>query len=148
MNYELIFKEGIRKALEGLNDISQIPKWWKAIEYYRDSENLKGQKMKPEYVKTMWLPDKFDISPRMITAPVKSMVFRLWDRNFDIDPKIGNIKKVYLSDSYLVIENTMPFCDVEYDKTEKIPDLFFRLWSTPRGKWEKSWFTWSTVTEI
>lgn len=147
VSYETIFKDGIKKTLNDLNDINQIPVWWKTITYYRDSGNLKGKAITPESVKALELPDKFDISPRVVNSPVESMVLILWNRNFDISPDICNIKNIYLTTEELVIETTL-FFDITYDKQEKLPDLLFRLWKTPKGKWEKEWFRATTVTEI
>ncbi len=146
MNFEIIFKTGIRNALRGLNDINQIPQWGKYIDYYWDDGKLKGQKLKPEYIKLMWLPDRFDIMPRSIDEPIKCMTFCLGNRRFTIEPIAGKIQKVVLNTTALVIITTL--IDLEYDKEEKLPDLFFRLWNTSVWKWIKPWFKWSIVTEI
>lgn len=146
-SYEVIFKDGIRKALTGVNKISQIPAWGKHIDYYRDEWGLKWKKIRPESVQVLKFPDRFDISPRDITKPVASMVFHLWNRKFSISPDLGKIKDIYLTQEKLVVETTL-FFDITYDKQAKLPDLMYKLWMTPIGKWEKSWFKWTTVIEI
>lgn len=147
VSYEAILKDGVKKALTGLNSVSQIPEGGKTIDYYRDDWILKWKKLTPESVKKLNLPDKFDISPRSVTSPVPSMVFHLKDRKFDISPDRCNIKNFYLTSEALVIETTLYF-DITYDKDKKLPELFYKLWMLPAGKWEKEWFRGTTVTEI
>ncbi len=147
VSYKVIFKDGVRKTLKWLNSISKIPVWGKPIVYYRDEGNIKWKPIRAESVKAMNLPEKFDISPRSVTTPVSSMVLHLWNRKFDINPDLCNIKNLYLTSEALVIETTLLF-DIIYDKQEKLPDLLYRLWTTPKGKGEKKWFRGTTVTEI
>lgn len=146
-SYEIIFKDGIRKALKNLNAIHQIPVWGKTIEYYRDEWTLKGNKIQTESVQILKFPEKFDISPRVITSPVTSMVLHLGNRKFSITPDLGKIKNIYLTSGELVIETTL-FFDISYDKQVKLPNMLLKLWMTPAGKWEKSGFLWTTVIEI
>ena len=129
MAHEVLFKNGVRKTLKGLNSISQIPVGGQPIQYYRDT----GKPISAESVKAMNLPDKFDISPRVVNDPVSSMVFTIGNRKFDISPDLCNIKDIYLTSDALVIETTLLF-DISYDKEEKLPDLMYRLWNTPNGK--------------
>lgn len=146
--YEMIFKDGIRKALGGLNNICQIPKWWKVIEYFRDDNHptLAGKKMSPQAVKWNNLPETFDISPREFNWSLSSMNFHLGKRTFNIEPWVGKIQHVYLNSKELIIETT--FKDIVYDKEKELPRLMFKLWRTPTEKWKKEWFKWSTVTEL
>ncbi len=138
ISIEAVFKDGIRRALKGLNSISQIPTGGKPIEYYRSEGSVKGKKLRPEAVQALNLPEKFDISPRHITKPVKSMVLSLGNRRFDVDPLIGNIQSISLDAHGLFIGTTLK--NITYDKQEKLPDLMFRLWMTPKGKGVKSGF--------
>lgn len=147
VSYEGIFKDGIRKALSGINDISQIPVWGKHIDYFWGEWTLKGKKVRTESLQVMKLPEKFDISPRNITKPVSSMMFYLGNRKFSITPILWKIKNIYLTTEALVIETSI-LIDITYNKENKLPDLMFRLWMTPPGKWEKKWFKWTTVVEL
>jgi hypothetical protein len=146
ISYESIFKDGIREALKWLNNINQIPLWGKHINYYRDEGNNKAQKLREESVKTLNLPDRFDISPRHITTPVPSMIFHLGNRKFSISPLIGKINDIVMTPDWLVIETTL--LDIMYNKQDKLPNLMFRLRMTPVGKWEKPWFRGTTVVEL
>jgi len=145
--YEIIFKHGIRETLKHLNAIDQIPMWGKHIDYYRDEWTLKGKKLSPESIQSLRLPEKFDISPRVITRPVESMVLHLGNRKFSITPDLGKIKNIYLTPEELVIETTL-FIDITYDKQIKLPNMLLKLWRTPTGKGKKSGFVWTTVVEI
>lgn len=147
-SYEVIFKDGIRKALHGLNNILQIPKWWKIIEYFRDDEHasLAGKKMSQQAVKSMNLPESFDISPKEFSWSISSMNFHLGDRTFNIEPWIGKIQNIKLNSIELIIETTWK--NIVYDKDGELPRLMFKLWKTPKGKWKKEWFKGSTVKEI
>jgi hypothetical protein len=146
VSYEDIFKDGIRRALHGVNDIHQIPVWGKHIDYYRDGWTTKWKKIKKESIQNLRLPETFDISPRDITKPISSMVFHLGNRKFDISPIIGKINAIYLTPESLVIETTL--LDIIYKKQDKLPDLMFRLRMTPTSKWEKKWFKGTTVVEL
>lgn len=145
--YEAIFKEGIKEALKGINNISQIPVWGKYIDYYRDEWTLKWVKMTKESLDVLNLPESFDINPRIITKPVSSIFFCLWERKFSITPLVGKIKNMYINTEELIIETNI-FIDISYDKEIKLGDLMFKLWMTPVGKWEKKWFVWTTVIEL
>lgn len=145
-SYETIFKDGVKKTLYTLNDISQIPTGGKMIDYYRDEGKSKWQKIRPESIKAMWLPQKIDISPKNITGSVASMNLHLGSRTFNIEPWIGDIDAVILDKNALIIKTTLK--DISYDKEQNLPRLLFKLWNTPAEKWKKSGFKGSTVTEI
>ena len=147
ISYEVIFKDGMRRTIKDINSLSQIPSWGKHIEYYRDEGYLKGKKLTPESIKTLNLPQIIDINPKVITGSVSSMTFTLGNRIFDISPDLCNIKKISLTKDELVIETTL-LIDITYTKDKKLPDLMFKLWRTPKGKWEKTWFRATTVTEL
>ena len=146
-SYEMMFKDGIQKTINTIGAINQIPIWWKHITYYRDEWALKWEKLIPESIRILKLPEKFDISPRTITKPVASILFHLGERKFSIKPDIGKIKDIYLTPKELIIETTLLF-NISYDKQIRLPDLMYKLWMTPIGKWEKIWFRWTTVVEI
>jgi len=141
-SYETIFKNGIKNALHGINSINQIPLWGKHIEYYR---NEWWPKLSPESVQKLGLPTTFDIMPRNVTQPTSSMYFHLGNRKFKISLKHGKIANIYMTPEDLVIETSF-FVDITYNKETKLPDLMFRLFKTPIGKWEKPWFRWTVVT--
>ena len=146
-SYEVIFKDGIRKALDGLNDINQIPQWWKHIDYYRDIWNLEGKKLIPGSIKALKLPENFDISPKNIKKPVVSLIVSLGNRQFCITPLIGKISNIHMTPEAFVVETNI-FVDITYSKEIKLPDLMFRLWMSPETKGEKAGFRGVTVTEI
>jgi len=153
VSYKQIFKEGIKRSLVWLNTIDQIPIGGKKIVYTWISGEMKGKILAPEMIKKIWLPEKFDISPRKITGkPISSMYFILGNRKFAISPDIGQIKKISLNTQALVIEVSVLFGMVDgnilFDKQEKLPDLMYRLWVTPKGKGEKIWFKAATIIEI
>lgn len=126
---ERICKDGIRKALQTVNSIDQIPKWGKEIIYYRQEGKLKGQKLSKDSMKALHLPETFDISPRVIKDPVVSMVFHLWGRKFDIEPDVGQIKSIKLTTTALELQVGKRGVDITkvYDKQTKLPDFFWRM---------------------
>jgi hypothetical protein len=93
--------------------------------------------MSPESVKKLNLPERFDISPRKIDAPVESMYFTLGNRVFSITPDIWSIAKITLNEKALVVKISALFGivkeDIIYDKGQKLPDLMYRLRMSPKG---------------
>jgi hypothetical protein len=147
VSYEVILKNGIKKALNWMDTLSDIPTGGKRLEYYRNEWSLKGKKLSPESIKKLNLPEVIDINPRTINAPISSMTFTIGNRKFDIAPDICDIKKISLTKEALVIETTLLFV-LTYNKSKRLPDLMYRLWMCPKWKWEKEWFRATTVTEI
>ena len=133
VSYEAIFKNGIKRALSGIDELSQIPAGGKYLEYYRNEGVLKDKKLSPESVKKMNLPELMDIDPKSIDKPISSMTFIIGNRKFDISPDMCNIKKIYLTKDELVIKTTA-LIEITYNKDKKLPELMFRLWMAPKGK--------------
>ena len=143
---EVIFKDGITKMLRGIHDINQLPIWGIFIEYYRDKGPHKWEIIEKNILQQLQLPEKLDITPRNITTPVKSIVFHLGNRIFDISLNGGKIKNISFSSKGLKIKTTLLF-SVSYDQVA-LPNLMYRLWITSKGAWEKKWFSWTTVKDI
>ena len=143
---EAIFKDGITKMLCDIHDINQLPIWGIRIEYYRDKGPHKWEIIEKNIVQQLQLPEKIDITPRNITTPVKSIVFHLGNRMFDISLNGGKIKNISFSSKGLKIKTTLLF-SVSYDQVA-LPNLMYRLWITSKGAWEKKWFSWTTVRDI
>ncbi len=153
VSYESIFKDGIRKALNWLNSIDQIPVWGKKITYYRNSDNGNSVPLSKENIKILWLPETFDISPRVVgTTSISCMYVILGNRKFSISPDIGEISNISLTSTWLIIEIKAFFWTIQenivYDKQQKLPDLMWRLWISPRGKGEKKGFKATKVKEL
>ncbi|MFA7298785.1 MAG: hypothetical protein WC010_04030 [Candidatus Absconditabacterales bacterium] len=150
--YEAIFKDGIRKAINPIQTLNQIPLGGKNIEYDRDEGNIKEKKIASETVKKLNLPEKFDINPKVVKKPISSIIFTLGDRKFKVTPIVGKIENIYLNTDALVIEGSALFDifreDIIYDRNNKLPDLMFRLWMTSPGKGKKTGFKGVTIEEF
>jgi|GEM_PF-3262274 len=87
-SHETVFKDGVKRALSGINDINQIPLGGLKINYYGSAGERQGKPIPVEMIKTFNLPEKFDISPRKIGKPLSSMILIIGDRKFDINPNL------------------------------------------------------------
>lgn len=114
---EIMFKTAIRATFMSLKSLNDIPYGGKKIEY------PKGIKFQPGD-----LPELFDIQPKKITEPQKSIRFVLGKRSFDVEPIMGKVQDIFLTEEALVIETT--FKNITYNKVNKLPDLCRRLRKT------------------
>jgi len=87
-SHETVFKDGVKRALSGINDINQIPLGGLKINYYGSAGERQGKQIPIEMIKTFNLPERFDISPRKIGKPLSSMALVIGDRKFDINPDL------------------------------------------------------------
>lgn len=142
---EAIFKDGIVKSIKHISNINQLPKWGMHIDYYR---NTTWKKMDTVSVKKLNLPEKLDIMPRNITTPIKSIILHLGNRKFAISVDGGKIKNISFDATGLKVKTNILWIRVTYNQEEELPDLMYRLWTTPRGPWEKTWFSWTTVMDV
>lgn len=124
-----IIEEAIKKTLLDLKSLDQLPQ---TIQYI--NKNIEN------------VPKSIDIIPKKITEPVRGIILILGWRKFLIEPLIGKIQTMKLTNEALELETT--YLDKKYSREQKLPELCFRLWNTPKGKWEKSWFIGSKVTEM
>jgi hypothetical protein len=58
-------------------------------------------------LKSLKLPETFDILPRKINEPISSMTICLGDRRFEITPWIGKIKNIKITDTDLIIKTSI-----------------------------------------
>jgi len=142
MNFEQVFKTGIKEALTKLDVIGQLPDKGQPIEYKRDEWTLKGKKIDEKYLKALNLPSKLNIFPKTIENKLPSMVFQLGERYFSIKPWLWKIEEVILTKESLIIETT--FKNLTYDKQERVPRQMYDL----RTLGEKVEFDWSYVNEF
>ncbi|AHB41238.1 hypothetical protein P148_SR1C00001G0443 [candidate division SR1 bacterium RAAC1_SR1_1] len=124
-----IIEEAVKKTLLDLKSLDQLPK---AIQYI--NKNIQN------------VPKSIDITPKKITEPVKGIILILGGRKFFIEPLIGKIQTMKLTNEALELETT--YLDKKYSREQKLPELCYRLWNTPKGKGEKSGFIGSIITEI
>lgn len=148
-SYEAIFKEGIRKTLNTVNSLDDIPVGGKKIEYYRLEWSQKWEKMDPETIKKLRFPESFDITPKEIIQPTTTIEISVGDRYFTVCPDVGKFTGITMTQNALQLNISAIFSFTkEYDKNEKLPSLLLKLWNTPRGPWVKTWFPGSVITEI
>lgn len=126
-----IIEEAIKKTLFGLTSLDKLPQ----IIHYpnKDIKNV---------------PKSIDINPKSIkeNEPVDWIILILWERKFFIEPVLGKIESLHLTNESLEIETT--YINRKYSKKQKLPELCYRLWNTQKWKGEKPGFFWVTITEI
>lgn len=146
---KIILKSAIKHALKNIKHINDIPKWWIILDYRVETLWIKMPWVNNEYIKTLSLPHKFDISPKAPQTWRNNVVFYLWNRKFEISPKqyVWKIKNFSLSEKWFRMETTF-WISVTKDKEEWLPDFISRLRETPKWKWEKEWFTAIDVKEL
>lgn len=146
--YEIVFRHGIKKTLEKINNLNQIPKWWQPIVYYRSAWPNRGKEMPIDTIRAWNLPEKFDIGPKSIDPekPVSSIYLTLGKRKFMVTPNVGKIQNMYMTSNNLVLETT--FITMEYDKEYRLIRLVRKLLQSPVWPGEKEWFPWVTVIEM
>lgn len=128
-DYEIMFKSGIRMALQSVINIDTISETeGKSIAYFRISGPKKWEKLTTTEMHTQKLPAMINIFPRSqdIDGSIPDMVFQLWERYFSIQPILGEIEAVEMNHDFLIIKSTVQ--DKEYDKEERVPDQMYRLW--------------------
>lgn len=142
-SYERVFKDGIKRVALWLKE---LPTCTQKIDYYRDTWKLAWTKIKSDMLKSLKLPETFDILPRKINEPISSMTICLGDRRFEITPWIGKIKNIKITDTDLIIKTSI-WIDIVYDKKERLPELALKLRLTDPKVEKKDGFNGSTVRE-
>lgn len=144
-DYEMMFKNGIRIALQSVTNIDTISETdGKPIVYFRISGPKKWEKLTSTEMNAQKLPPMINVFPRSqdIDGSIPDMVFQLWERYFSIQPILGEIRGVEMNNDFLVIKSTVQ--DKKYDKKERVPDQMYRLWRD----WAKVNFPLSSVKEL
>lgn len=143
-NIETIFKNGIRNSLKNIKNINDIPHWWITIHY-----NLWSSWMTKEYIQSLNLPNKFDITPRNSKEWMSGIIFHLWNRNFKITLKsyVWKIKTFALTEKWFEIQTTFGISTIE-DRQKWLPNFIYNLRKSPPWKGEKTWFAGITVVEL